>query len=550
MKKFEDKQLVVLLAGKATRLYPLTYGFPKCLLSAKQKPAIYNMILPLIREGLKDITLVVSKENKELIKEFIDNTFQNKDLIVNYVVQEEINGPGGAFKSVKNYINKPTILLLGDTLCSYPNDYENSWVGVSKVSKKDQDKYCMIESTNDYITNIYDKPQEAVQTQDAAVGIYYFRDNNILKEVLDSNITKKHGEYQLSSLLELYNLKDKMQIKKIIDWKDIGNLESYMEANKQSFNSRNFNFLFLDDLGVIHKRSLYEKITSEMDWYKEVINTDFEKFSPKFYDNNRFSTEYGIEYYDYLTLAEYMTFYPLPDYNKKVIFNSVIKKLNNIYQKNKTVSLEFNDLSKKILVDKTIKRLNDWDRQDIVNKEMVLINDKEYIGVLQCMNVLMPEIEKVYNKSIDYVTIIHGDPAFTNILFSPRSLNFKLIDARGNYGIDTIYGDYRYDLAKIRHCYHGRYDEITNDLFEVDEIREKSEIKGYNFKFYKNSDLEMFDEFLINDDVDIDDIELIEGLLFISMIPLHSDYPERQIAFYLQGLKILNHQIERRQVNV
>ena len=44
MKKFEDKQLIVLMAGKGTRLYPLTLGFPKCLLSIRQKPAVYNKL--------------------------------------------------------------------------------------------------------------------------------------------------------------------------------------------------------------------------------------------------------------------------------------------------------------------------------------------------------------------------------------------------------------------------------------------------------------------------------------------------------------------------
>ena len=39
----EDKQLVILAAGKGSRLYPLTFGFPKILLSFIQKPAIYNM---------------------------------------------------------------------------------------------------------------------------------------------------------------------------------------------------------------------------------------------------------------------------------------------------------------------------------------------------------------------------------------------------------------------------------------------------------------------------------------------------------------------------
>lgn len=34
---YKDKQLIILMAGKGTRLYPLTLGFPKCLLSIKQK---------------------------------------------------------------------------------------------------------------------------------------------------------------------------------------------------------------------------------------------------------------------------------------------------------------------------------------------------------------------------------------------------------------------------------------------------------------------------------------------------------------------------------
>lgn len=83
-----------------------------------------------------------------------------------------------------------------------------------------------------------------------------------------------------------------------------------------------------------------------------------------------------------------------------------------------------------------------------------------------------------------------------------------------NFATDTIYGDYRYDLAKLSHCYHRRYDEIVNDLFEIKE----------------------------SDDI------VIEALLFISMIPLHNDYPDRQLAFFCQGIKLLDYQIEERGV--
>ena len=72
-----NKQLIILMAGKASRLYPLTFGFPKGLLSVKQKPAIYNMMLPLINKGLRDIILVVNEENKSLIEDFMTDSFSN-----------------------------------------------------------------------------------------------------------------------------------------------------------------------------------------------------------------------------------------------------------------------------------------------------------------------------------------------------------------------------------------------------------------------------------------------------------------------------------------
>lgn len=540
---FNDKQLIILMAGKGTRLYPLTLGFPKCLLSIKQKPAIYNMLIPLIKKGLQDITIVVNIENKSLLQDFFENTFKNLKIKINYVVQDSADGPGSALSLTNKFITKPTLLLLGDTLCNYPINYDNSWIGVQEVQEEEKCKYCMLDCDNqNNIIKIIDKPKEKLKTNYAAVGIYFFKNYKLLKKILTEKIEKLHGEYQLSSFFELYIKQENIKIEKIDNWEDIGTLEGYMQTNRNNFNCRNFNSLYLDDLGVIHKRSIYEKITSEMSWFKEIENTDFEKITPKFYENNKFDSEYGIEYYDYLTLSEYMTFYPLSDYSKKNIFNSVLTKLLKVYEKNKIVSLEFNDLFKKILVDKTRKRIMLWERKDLINKDLVKINDKNYIGLFQCLNRLFPCIEKICNDSINYVTIIHGDIAFSNILFSPRSLNFKLIDARGNFGIDTIYGDYRYDLAKLRHCYHGRYDDIINDLFEV------TEDENINYIFYKENKYKMFDELFVENNINLNDIELIEGLLFISMIPLHSDYADRQLVFFCQGLKILNNQLVKRGV--
>ena len=287
MEKYADKQLVILAAGKGKRLYPLTLGFPKCLLSIKQKPAFYNMLVPLINNGLRDIVLVVNLENKDLISEFLNNSFENIKLNIKYVIQNDFSGPGSALALTKKYLdkNKSVILLLSDTLCTFPDNYDNSWIGVKSVLPNEKEKYCMIDSDDKKITNIIDKPNYEIATNDAAIGIYYFKNVKLLISTFNKKITRKNGEYQLSSYFEEYMKKEDILIERIEDWDDIGTFDGYMLTNNKNFNCRHFNTLYLDKLGVLHKKSNFSKISSEINWFKEIEKTDFEKLSPKFYGN-------------------------------------------------------------------------------------------------------------------------------------------------------------------------------------------------------------------------------------------------------------------------
>lgn len=537
---YSDKQLIVLMAGKGTRLYPLTLTTPKCLLSIKQKPAIYNMIVPLVKKGLRDITFVVNNDNKNILESFMENSFPNLNITFNYVIQNDFNGPGEALRLTRKYINKKVILLLGDTLVTYPTDYSKSFIAVQRVKNEEKQKYCIVEcNSNQAITKLLNKPTNCIESDKAAIGLYYFDNYNLLKKILNRKIVKETGEIELSDYFFKYMEKEKVYVKEVYDWQDIGNLESYRNAINNNFNCRNFNSLYLDELSVLHKKSTYEKVKSEIKWFKEIEHTDYDKLTPKFYYNNLFENEYAIEFYDYLTLNEYFTFYPLYSFNKEYIFEKLFNKLNSIYLKNKIYSLSFKDFMNEMLINKTKKRLFDWDRKDLIESEYIQINDKKYFGIKNVLKKLESRIEKICNESIDYISIIHGDPAFSNILFSPRSMIYKLIDPRGNFCVDTMYGDYRYDIAKLRHCYHGRYDEIINDLFTVSNEKCKIELK-----FFKDNEFEIYDKILTKNKININDIEIIEGLFFISMIPLHSENKEHQLAFFAQGIKMLNNQLE------
>ena len=136
-------------------------------------------------------------------------------------------------------------------------------------------------------------------------------------------------------------------------------------------------------------------------------------------------------------------------------------------------------------------------------------------------------------------SVMHGDYCFSNILFDTQNFVCKLIDPRGRLLDQTIYGDSRYDLAKLRHSLAGNYDYIVHGAYVFSEtegvfsykdgcMEDRSKLTAY------------FDNLLSVNGYDVNEIKLIEATLFLSMIPLHTDSFEQQKIFYIKGIQKIN----------
>ena len=108
---------------------------------------------------------------------------------------------------------------------------------------------------------------------------------------------------------------------------------------------------------------------------------------------------------------------------------------------------------------------------------------------------------------------------------------------RGSFGAAGIYGDPRYDVAKLYHSIYGLYDFITNDLFHV-------EVDGGNVELairarpQHEQILQRFEKVFFPQ-FNRREILLLTGLLFASMPALHYDAPRRQMAMYARALELL-----------
>lgn len=326
-------------------------------------------------------------------------------------------------------------------------------------------------------------------------------------------------------------------------WFDVGHSEQYIQA-KTNVPARTFNSIEIDEnRGILKKQSRNkEKLIDEIQWYLK-IPAKLQYLLPRIYEYSleRDAPYVSMEYYGYTTLHEMFVFGDISiaqwrKYFEKILF--AVLDMGRFTVKCDRASMRSS--LETMYVTKTVERLTALRGNPHFSAffhQDVMINGIRFPNLEHCMESL-PKL--LQSRLIDFareeLCIIHGDLCFSNILVEDRFGFLRLIDPRGRFGEFDIFGDQRYELAKLMHSMDGCYDYIIEDLFSVqvdgsyiilEMPQETSAIYG-EFK-------RIFRELLI----DYKDLQLIESILFLSMIPLHSDSLSRQYAMLATGLRLL-----------
>ena len=197
------------------------------------------------------------------------------------------------------------------------------------------------------------------------------------------------------------------------------------------------------------------------------------------------------------------------------------------------VKKNLNDL----FIEKTKKRLNQlfasshYSLLDAISKQQCHCSIKEvgerYIRHLTQM---------ISHQKSDLIEFAHGDLFFGNMLYEPMTQRLKLIDPRGGALMPLIY-----DIAKLSHSALGLYDLMVYGLLKIelkDDIRYAlvlSQAQELGLSSLQQSFLELVEELHLN----LSEVRLYEGALFLSMLPLHADSPKRQACQLLRAIELL-----------
>lgn len=401
------------------------------------------------------------------------------------------------------------------------------------------------------ITHIYDK--EAINEEikkKLFVGVFKIINIHDFRECLRNAVQQKNKKMNsFYYALELYSKKHPMQAVLTNNWFDIGHEDKYYNS-KLEVRAREFNHITIDkNRGILKKTSDdKDKFIGEIKWYLK-LPADVEYVRPRIFN---YSTSYvnpyvSMEYYAYHTVHELFLYGDLTLQQWIDIFNR-IRFVCDDFKRYTVQDANIRPALEEMYLTKTLQRFEKMKKDErfiTFFESPIVVNGERYLPLNEIIIALEKAIpEMLYD--VDTFNIIHGDLCFANIMVDSNFSFIKVIDPRGKFGTYDIYGDFRYELAKLFHSVDGKYDFIIKDLFDLDY---NSETACINYRIQnRKRDFNLYKVFLetFSAEVggDLKKIELIEALLFLSMIPLHGESIRHQMAMLGTGLEILNRVID------
>lgn len=407
---------------------------------------------------------------------------------------------------------------------------------------------------NGGISTIYDKQdiseKDSLRRLPFFVGSFYFKEWRLLFEKL--NCTPKGGGQSIDSFyraLQSFSGEARIEYRKAEEWFDVGHDENYLKA-RTGVQARAFNTIEIDESrGLLKKTSENkDKFINEIKWYVKLPNR-LQYLIPRIYEYSvsREAPYVLMEYYGYNTLHELFLYGNLPLHKWHSIFEKLRFVIDDMESYTVRSSKDTRESLKSIYTGKTLTRLETLRNQEAFSgffHNPITINGEGYLPLECYMDLLPKAVEKELLPEEKYrFAIVHGDLCFSNILMEENHGFVRVIDPRGEFGAFDLYGDTRYEIAKLLHSIEGKYDYIIEDMFELSVDGEKI---TYQVHSKTEAVLDIFRDVFRNYLTDYPTLQLIESTLFLSMIPLHSDHPRRQYAMLATGIGLLDKVLKER----
>ena len=233
-------KIIIPMAGMGKRMRPHTLTIPKPLINIAGKPIVQRLsegIVKVAGQEVDEIAFIIGDFGAE-----VENTLigiaESLGAKGSIYYQREALGTAHAINCAADSMQGNVIVAFADTLFDADFKLDAEKDGIIWTHKvADPSAFGVVKKGDDgVITDFVEKPAEFV-SDEAIIGIYYFRDGeNLQKELqylMDNNIVKG-GEYQLTDALENMKLKGlKFYSGQVDEWLDCGNKDATVYTNNR-----------------------------------------------------------------------------------------------------------------------------------------------------------------------------------------------------------------------------------------------------------------------------------------------------------------------------
>ena len=227
--------------GFGTRLRPLTNNIPKPMVPIVNKPILEHIINLLKTHSIKDY-VVLLYFMPDIIKNYLGDG-RKFGVKIKYIVPGEDFGTAGAVKLSEKYIKDKFIVISGDVLTDFNltgisnfHNSKNTIATLSLYSSNNPIQYgIVLTNKQDRIVRFLEKPSSSEVFSDTInTGIYIFN-----KEIFDHippgesyDFSKDLFPSLLKNNIPIFGYKTKGY------WRDVGNLDEYIEANMDTLKGK------------------------------------------------------------------------------------------------------------------------------------------------------------------------------------------------------------------------------------------------------------------------------------------------------------------------
>ena len=434
------KYVIVQAGGKGTRMGQYAQNRPKCLLPINDIPMIINT-LNVYND--KEV-IIITDHLSDVLEKYLKLFYKGHNY---WIVKTQEPGTAGGLKKAVSFIpdNEPFILTWADLFFEKEQIFSFDsplLVGLSNTFKCRWRLDDNIDGHGDVYSRFVNRPS----TTHGISGFFVFNDKsrfiylNTDKSLVRGFLTDNYSSHVIQSFYHDGCF-------------EVGDKEKYEEILSNKVNHRFFNKVEIKN-DKVYKSCIvpeYENVhQNEKDWYA-FVDGKCER-TPKVYSSDplviqRIDGQHPWEVSD----------------NKGTIIENYCDTFDALHQLG-TKSGDYSGECMSVYFSKAWQRVGEVEPLlRYVSEPVIRINGEYCQNPIRNLSVFEDTISGIVG--VNEYNVIHGDPTFSNSLVEDRQI--WLIDPRGSFGKTKIYGDRRYDWAKLYYSAVGNYDSMNSKKFSV-----------------------------------------------------------------------------------